>query len=167
MSFYSSSMNGDSPPAQSEFLNWFAQNIDEIKNGGAIFQGQRVTRESVIARYFACASFLFATTRQISSVMLENSDEARKAKLRSTLVTLFVGWWGLMGIVITPIYLYKNLMGGERFTVADLLEKNSKLESSNSNFEFGPAHLIIAIVALFFVAGLALQCYVQLRKFVH
>jgi hypothetical protein len=164
MSFHNSTADENSELPNSEFTNWLAQNIDNIQNGTAVFQGQRVTRDSSLVRYFACASFIFATTRQISALMLEGSAEAVRTRLRSTLVTLFVGWWGLVGIVITPVYLFKNLTGGERMTVGEVLDNSEKIKDSASNFQIGPGQIIFALVGLLFLAGMALQAYVQIRR---
>ncbi|MDR2169376.1 MAG: hypothetical protein LBP59_04470 [Planctomycetaceae bacterium] len=55
-------------------------------------------------------SFLFVTTFQ-TIPELSCWRCAVKAKIKNGLITLFIGWWGTAGIILTPIYLLRNLFG--------------------------------------------------------
>lgn len=146
-----------------KFISWFQEHHADVENGCAIFDGVRVTRESIVSRYYCCCSLLFYVAHQISGCVLEGTSEATRTRVRSTIFTLLFGCLGI-GIFMVPFYLYRNIAGVDRMTVGDLLDNNDKVYKSLSDFEFGPAHAIIGICCLFAVAALALQALIFVRK---
>jgi hypothetical protein len=44
-----------------------------------------------------------------------------------TLPTFFLGWWSLYGVVLTPWYLLRNLMGGTDLTEAVIFQLDTSL----------------------------------------
>jgi hypothetical protein len=148
---------------QTKFIAWLGQHYADVENGSASFDGVRVTRDSVVARYYCCCSFLFYVARQISGCVLEGTSEATQTRVRSTIITATLGCLGL-GIFMVPFYLFKNIAGGERMTVGDLLDNTAKVNKSVNEFEFGPAQIIIGICCLFAIAALALQGLIFIRK---
>lgn len=155
-------MEQDSGPP-SKFSMWLAEHQSEVEDGAASYEGVLVTRSSPVARYFCCTSILFSFAYQISSCVLEGTSEASKVRLRSTLVTLVFGCFGL-GIFLVPYYLIRNITGGYRMTVGDLLDNSEKLQKSNDAFEFGPVHAIFAVLLIFVVAAIALQIAIAVKK---
>lgn len=88
-----------------------------------IHGAEHLTRAGLIAELQAggrlvffeyCISLVILTLRCPSGIYLLRPDETGLRKgLPFTLVTAFLGWWGLpMGIVYTPLVLFTNLSGG-------------------------------------------------------
>jgi hypothetical protein len=65
-----------------------------------------------------CISLLIVTWRWASDIYLLHPRERGLARgLPYTLLTLFLGWWGLpWGLVYTPRALFANLTGGHDVT---------------------------------------------------
>ena len=161
-------------PKPVEFLSWLAANVENVRNGAGSFQGSRVTGESLAVRYFTCLSFVFFTTRSTSPYLLQGTDTARSTAIRTSLLTFFLGWWGIpFGIIFTPIYLVRNIMGGEKCTVNDLislLEKPEGFAKANAGFRYAPLVVIGGIFAFIVALMLALQVYQMLhptKKLLH
>jgi hypothetical protein len=66
----------------------------------------------------SCISLLLVTWRWPSDIFLLRPGERGLARgLPYTLLTLFLGWWGLpWGLVYTPQALFANLAGGHDVT---------------------------------------------------
>ncbi len=72
--------------------------------------------------YQYCVSLVVITFRRNSPVKFIPAGESATAKgLPFTLLTLFLGWWGIpWGFIYTPQVIYKNLKGGTDITTAVL-----------------------------------------------
>ena len=93
-------------------------NIPAIEAEEASFNGQPVTLDSEIIRYGMVYSLVVVTMRQTSAWQLKGSKLEKKCFWTSTLVTLFVGWWGVpFGLIFTPVYLMINLTGSDKKTI--------------------------------------------------
>ncbi|HEY9759115.1 MAG TPA: energy transducer TonB [Oculatellaceae cyanobacterium] len=143
--------------ADIDFGTWVAQNIQNIRNGAGSYQGNRVTGDSTVVRYFSCMSCVVFSVRQTSKYLLQGTDEDRNTNARLTLLTLFLGWWGFpFGLIFTPTYLVKNLTGGEKCTVNDLIfliENPEEAKKKRDRFSYAP--LIVLIVGILLVIPLA------------
>jgi hypothetical protein len=83
-----------------------AQVQEELQRGGRF----------VVFEY--CVSFFVTTTRRSSDVYFVRAGQGTFAlSLGYTLLSLFLGWWGLpWGFVYTPLCLATNLLGGRDVT---------------------------------------------------
>ncbi|GMU59244.1 MAG: hypothetical protein AMXMBFR34_10070 [Myxococcaceae bacterium] len=80
---------------------------DQIRQGGKF----------VIYSY--CISILVMTFKRSSDIhFVRSGDSAVLAGLQYTLLSLFLGWWGIpWGFIYTPMALVQNLGGGKDVTV--------------------------------------------------
>lgn len=133
-----------------------------------MFQGQRVTLESEVVRYFMCWSVIVMTSWKTTDYFLKGTEGQTRALIASTAVTLLAGWWGIpFGIVLTPFYLIRNVIGGEKSTVAKLIgimENPTEFLKKKDDEQFAPAKVFLAIVGGIVLLGFALQIYIYLRK---
>lgn len=104
------------------FLLWLQENRQAVEKGWFYYQGRKVTPNSVLAQYQACVSLLILTLRFRSPRVIVGSPENRNTGVLYTLVSAVAGWWGVpWGFVYTPQAIYRNLKGGYRQTVKELL----------------------------------------------
>jgi hypothetical protein len=105
------------------FLEWLKSKQPEIEKGWAFYNGQKVTLKTEVTQYQACVSLIIMTSRFRSRYVIAGSDGSSLC-LIFTVVSLLFGWWGFpWGFVFTPQAIYRNLRGGYRQTVAELLPK--------------------------------------------
>jgi hypothetical protein len=149
--------------SETNFTLWLQEHRTDVENGSASFDGVRVTRESTVARYYCCCSLLFFYMyRQMSGCVLEGTSEASQTRLRSTLVTLLIGSLGI-GIFMAPIYLFKNIAGGYRMTVGDVMDNTKRCQNALDDFSNGPAQIFIVGAAVFAIAAVALQVLIYFK----
>jgi TonB family protein len=121
-----------------------------------------VTGETIVVRYFTCTSFVLFSMRQASKYFLQDSDEDRNTAVCSTLLTLLFGWWGFPhGIIFTPIYLVKNLTGGEKSTVNELIEliqNPAAAKMKRDSFSYAPMK-VFAVGVLLLIAAASLYSF--------
>lgn len=104
-----------------EFLNWIKSKQEDLKKGWAFFNGQKITLSTEVTQYQGCISFFIVTTRFRSHYMVAGRNNSATWLLFSGLTFAF-GWWGVpWGLIFTPQALYRNLSGGHRQTVGQLL----------------------------------------------
>jgi len=154
-----------------DFVTWLAANMENVRNGAGSFEGMRVTGESLTARYFTCVSFIVITQRQTSTFFLQGTDAERSTAITATLLTLLLVWWGIpFGIIFTPIYLIKNLTGGDKCTVTELmkvLENPAELKKVKDNFQYAPLKVMLGAFACIVALMVAMQCYVSVNRVAH
>lgn len=65
-------------------------------------------------RFGYCISFLLFTVRYETEVLeLPQGRSLFLASLPYNLITFLFGWWGVpWGLMVTPVVLYRNLIGG-------------------------------------------------------
>ena len=51
--------------------NFIVENLDSIKAGTAVYNGQRITLDTELVRYHTCYSFIFLFMRQASPLFLK------------------------------------------------------------------------------------------------
>lgn len=113
-------------PAEEPFLNWALNNEQSILGGSGSYKGQRVTVRSEVTRYYSACSVLIICSRMRSSYVLMDSEEAGTAACKMNLLTLLLGLWSMEGLFFTPFYLGRNLFGGEKCTVEQMLQEARK-----------------------------------------
>lgn len=116
-----------------EFLDWLKVNRAQIEAGWAYYKSQKVKPKSVVTRYQGCISFLAFTSRFRSRYVIDERG-GTEVCLAFTTVTFLLGWWGLpWGFLFTPQAIYRNLRGGHKKTVAEILPNiDAEIESLSS-----------------------------------
>jgi len=105
-----------------EFLRWLFAHRADIERGGASYEGIRITPQTDIRQFRATLSFLFFTTSAPSRFLLSGRHSFIRTGLLYTLATLVFGWWGLpWGPIETVKSITRNLRGGHRITIGDIL----------------------------------------------
>lgn len=150
------------------FSEWLAANVDEIKSGGANFRGTMVTMNSEVVRYFMVWSIIFMTSWKTTDYFLRGTPEQTRGLLASTAVTLLAGWWGIpFGLVMTPFYLIRNLIGGERKTVASLIkfiESPEEVKKAQDANDYAVGKVLLAVLGVIVFLGVAMQGLAYLHK---
>lgn len=106
-----------------ELLQWVVTNAPEIRNGGARYGETLITPATVLTRYQAALSFLVVTFKIPSRYYIEGDSAPWPLPVSLTATTLALGWWGMpWGPIYTVQVLAKNVRGGIKESVGDLLE---------------------------------------------
>lgn len=106
-----------------EFLDWLKANKSQIEQGWAYYKGQKVRPKSEVTRYQGCISLLIVTTRFRSRYVIDGRDAASVC-LALTATSFLFGWWGFpFGFIFTPQAIYRNLRGGYKKTIAEILPR--------------------------------------------
>lgn len=106
-----------------DFLTWVTANREALGKGGALYKGILVTPETKIIRFQACFSFLVVTVKFPSRYFIQNHDGLLRAGFAYSLITLLFGWWGIpWGPIYTVQSLIKNARGGDKQTIAGLIQ---------------------------------------------
>jgi hypothetical protein len=109
---------------RADFLAWLHQHRETVRGGGAAYRDQRITPDTEVTQFHACLSFVVLTTRFPSRYLVVGQDRLLRAGLAYSLVTVMLGWWGLpWGPVYTVQALVRNLRGGQRQRVSELLSQ--------------------------------------------
>jgi len=104
-----------------EFLNWVKDKQEDLKKGWAFYRSQKITLNTEVTQCQGCVSFVVMTTRFRSRYMVVGKNNTWTFLTFSGL-TLCFGWWGFpWGFIFTPQALYRNLRGGYRQPVSQLL----------------------------------------------
>lgn len=104
------------------FIDWLAQNYQAIKDGGAVFDGERVTLDSTVTQYECCYSVIFFTSKNRSPFLLMGSSQQKRTAVIYTILTLLFGWWGIpWGFLWPPAIIASNICGGLKLTVGQLI----------------------------------------------
>lgn len=116
-----------------EFLEWLKLNRLQIEQGWAYYKGQKVKPKSEITRYQGCVSFFIFTTRFRSRYVIDGRGGSEVC-LAFTAATLFLGWWGLpFGMIFTPQAIYRNLKGGYKKSISEVLPNiDAEIENLSS-----------------------------------
>jgi hypothetical protein len=107
-----------------DFLHWVQSNRQMIQQGWSYYNDKKITPRTVVTQYQACISFLVATTRFRSPRVVVGSDKSQGTAIIYTLISALFGWWGFpWGFIYTPQAIFRNLSGGYRESIAELLPK--------------------------------------------
>ncbi len=106
------------------FEHWLAANAEAIRFGGARHGDTLVKPETVLARYQFAVSFLIVTFRVDTRYYVVGHDATRTVAAVCSAISLLLGWWGIpWGPIHTPQVVARNLRGGSRQTVRELLAR--------------------------------------------
>ena len=111
------------PPKDDPMPAWLLEHEKEIDDGSATFQGDRITRNTVLTSYQLVGSVILVTMRTSTPLLVKDSEAGQAAFIRCTAVTAFFGWWSLFGLFHTPNALFTNFSGGTQKTVGELLNE--------------------------------------------
>jgi hypothetical protein len=147
-------------------FEWLSANIDAIDNGSAVFEGHVITRSTEIVRFESRASFILFSQSVKTPYFLAGGPEANKAQVTSTMVTCFLGWWSIRGLIYTPFVLAKNISGGEKITVGALIDQSRNPEQAKKQAAavFSPAYLILGVLAFFFVLAVLMSLVAFVKR---
>ena len=123
-----------------DFLHWVQTNRQMIQQGWSYYNSKKITPRTVVTQYQACISVLVATTRFRSPRLVVGSDKSQTTAIIYTLTSLLFGWWGFpWGFIYTPQAIYRNLSGGYRESIAELLPKvDAEVERLEKKLRRGP-----------------------------
>lgn len=153
------------------FLTWVLMNQQAIKDGSAVYEGERVTLSSEGVRFETCVSVLIMTMRKKSPMLLAGSSQAKQCQVASTLLSLLVGWWGVpFGIIFTPFVVANNLWGGDKTTVTEILAiaENPDLAAKKTG-NVGKVMLIFifGVIGIILLLGLIFKIFALVNHAVH
>lgn len=103
------------------FLIWLSEHAGEVMAGTALYEGTPVRPDDELVQFHACTSIVLLSFKYASPFLVPSHQPIARAGLVYSLVTLATGWWGLHGIFWSFQALYKNLRGGTRIRVGDLI----------------------------------------------
>jgi hypothetical protein len=132
-----------------DFLLWLQANRQSIEKGWSYYRGRKVALSSVLAQYQACASLFILTMRFRSPRVVVGSRENQSTGIMYTLVSAVAGWWGIpWGFIYTPQAIYRNLHGGYRQTVSELLPTlDAEIAHAQKKLAFGRGDASLPTVA--------------------
>lgn len=106
------------------FLNVLVDNIREVEMGVATYEGATISLETEITQFQACISALIISTRNPSRYLIVGHNHIFVIGFVYSLMSLILGWWGIpWGPIYTIQTLWRNLRGGYRSTVGEILEE--------------------------------------------
>ena len=109
-----------------QFLAWLLANAREIHGSGALYDSVVITPDTVLTRYQAALSFLIVSFKVPSRFYVEGQPPPLYLPVLLSTATLVLGWWGFpWGPVYTIQVLARNVRGGLKETVGDLLASAS------------------------------------------
>ena len=143
------------------FALWLASNIANVRAGIASYEGERVTMQSEIARYYTCFSIVFFTMKTTTPYFLVGTDAQQRSAVTATAITSLLGWWGIpFGLIFTPYCLFQNLKGGDRRTVESLIADLENPAKAAANCDKS-SYLPLKVIGIAFGVMLAIACAIQ------
>lgn len=116
------------------FLNGLVENIREVEMGTAAYEDTTISMDTETAQFEACISALVITTLNSSRHLVVGHHSIFFTGLVYSLITLLLGWWGLpWGPIYTLQTLSRNLRGGHRRTVGEIVEQLRTAAASAEN----------------------------------
>lgn len=102
--------------------------LEEIQTGSHLQQEINAGGRFVMYQYVI--SLLVITFRRNSNIYFIRADESRITKgLVFSLLSLFLGWWGIpWGIIYTPAALFNNFSGGKDVTAEVLVMMSAQVQ---------------------------------------
>jgi hypothetical protein len=109
------------------FLGWLFENAAAIMSGGSLYDGVIITSQTEISQYQAALSFLIITIKVPSRFHIVDRESSLGVAWLFTFVSLVFGWWGIpWGTIYTIQSIFRNLKGGHKQKVGDLLAAYKK-----------------------------------------
>ena len=107
-------------------LEWLKLNGESIRAGRRpmFYAGRHITWNSELVCHHIVFSFIFISFRSKTRWLIR--DQQPRRWLAASLYTFTYGWWGVPGIVWTPLALVKNIKGLTTIRVRDIIEPPAK-----------------------------------------
>ncbi|RED51161.1 hypothetical protein DFP95_1456 [Cohnella lupini] len=107
---------------QEEFALWLQSHRKEILTDRAFFNHFEITTDTLFIRYEAVVSFAFFSKHRTSRYFIQGAHLTPLHRAMFSFITLLFGWWSVpFGPITTIVVLWRNLRGGHRYTLSDLL----------------------------------------------
>jgi hypothetical protein len=152
------------PPKENPMLVWLLENEKQIEDGSATYEGERITKDTVLTRFSIVGSVILVTMRTSTPWLVKDSDAAQAAFIRCTALTALVGWWSLFGLYYAPDALFTNFSGGTKRTVTELLYDLHHPEEAKKKQNAMPWKALLIFPLGILVAVLAIIGYAVLNK---
>jgi len=116
-----------------EFQAWLTENTEAIKRGGARYRTDiLVTPATEITRYQLALSFVIMSYKVPTRIYVVDHHSTGLVGGVCTALSLVFGWWGIpWGPVFTVQAISRNVRGGLRHTVGDLLPASAPAVAAN------------------------------------
>ena len=109
--------------SRQDFISQLKSCRKELRSGSTVCINNMLLRyDSKITSYYLTVGALF-TTVTIPSSYLADDGETRIDALCYVLISLLCGWWSINGPFATTRTLLQNIHGGQRTTVAALIDE--------------------------------------------
>jgi hypothetical protein len=120
-----------------EFLAFLVEHEEKLQTGDSVeYRGRAITSRTEVTQFYACVSFLILSSKIPSRFFIRGSHNTAGIGLIYSMATLVFGWWGIpWGPVYTIQSLYKNVRGGEKRPISQLLTEIEKVETTESNVQ--------------------------------
>lgn len=111
--------------SKDEFITWLRRNAAQLlENKTLQYSNVDISLETVLVQYYFCFSFAFFSNRYLSRFWVIDYHLTPLISLFYNIITIIFGWWSLPAGPFKTIYtLYKNVVGGEKTTVEQLIPK--------------------------------------------
>jgi hypothetical protein len=129
-------------------IAYIVENIEAIREGAGVFNGQRITMDTELVRFHTCYSMLVVFMSRSSPYYLKDSPEASKAASIAIVASSLLGWWSIHGLIYTPITLAKNILRSDKISIRQLIEA-----AETPPKKIHPALRVLAVVCLLFIFG--------------
>lgn len=127
----------------------------EVAMGRFMREELALSRDTPLRCYPIQASFFLIEVR---TATCPSSRPRPGARALAICVSLLLGWWSPIGLLRTPLFLWRCLRGGELTTPGELIDKVSAYVESDRDAQAwtGIKVLLLAILAVAVLFGLAL-----------
>ena len=112
----------DHRAADARFKSWLKINEEKIRNNELVFyRSKRITLNTVVVRYHLVCSALSLSGRMYTRWVVLGQEPNMRYVWGAAFYSLWNGWWGIPGLIWTPIAIVKNLNSSSTTRVEDLL----------------------------------------------
>jgi hypothetical protein len=112
----------DHRAADTRFKSWLRINEEKIRNNELVFyRSKRITLKTVLVRYHLVCSAVFFSGRMHTRWVALGQEPSGRYAWGAALYSLWNGWWGIPGLIWTPIAIVKNVNSSSTALVEDLL----------------------------------------------
>lgn len=129
--------------------DYISTNLESIKSGMGVYNGERITLDTELVRYHTCYSFVVLFMSRTSPYFVKGSSDAIKAASIAIVASSLVGWWSIHGLIYTPITLFRNVFHTDKTTIRQMIERAEAPPK-----KLHPAMRIMAVLFLVLVFSL-------------